>query len=604
MAVNKPTVEEIIQIRDKCKTHYAKLWELYKEDERFYELDFKADLKIPNEFENDTVVLPTARDKVDSVVDHSDISDVRVYVNKKNASDTAKESAELLRKLALGIIHRTNVESTIAPQRTSAKHYWVHGLSVVKTTWDVDNWIDRPVQKNNETENDYAARIDEWRSESRGQFPISIQAINPACILPDPYTYGQLYVFETSKRMVYDAKRLPFRWKNPQNKAENDTVEYTEYWDRNYRCVLIDDEPVWKIGGGVIKHKYDFIPYTLIESGLGNITQDGSPEKRFVGLLRYIKPILIAESAIYTMCNILVKRETMKGGYITGGDAGTLGQIKQEYGKYWAVGQKDVEFHDWESKMPPAEAYAHLGLTNDYIAMHTATRTMMGVGESGVRSGADRRLVLTEGQSKLNYSKDAFGSGWANVLTKCARLVKNVIPGDFEIWTRTPSDEFDMVIKKSLMKEPFNYYIEFSPISEEDEYRRHEDLMRMVNAGLVSKWWAWKKMSDVDPKDMERQQLKESIRNSEAFQGMIMQFILPQVQQALQELGLPANMIEQPPENMPPQMQGRPLTTDIPNRAQPGSQQEMLNQMMTQFGRPGAGTGQGAGGGGNTSFGV
>lgn len=604
MAVTKPTVDDIKIIRDKCKNHYAKLWEEYKEDERFYELDFKEDLNIPEEFSKDVVVLPTARDKVDSVVDHSDISDVRVYVNKKNASDTAKESAELLRKLGLGIIHRTNVESTIAPQRSSAKHYWAHGLSVVKTTWDADNWIDRPVQKEGESDNDFAARIDEWRNESKGSFPISIQAINPACILPDPYTYGNIYTMEISKRLVYDAKRLPFKWDNPNHRAEDELVEYLEYWDKNFRCILIDDEPVWKIGGGVIRHKYNFIPYTLIESGLGNIAQDGLPEKRFVGLLRYIKPILVSESVIYTMCNILVKRETMKGGYITGADAGTLGQVKQEYGKYWPVGEKNVEFHDWESKMPPAEAYAHLGLTHDYISQHTATRTMMGVGESGVRSGADRRLVLTESQSKLNYSKDAFGNGWANVLTKCARLVKNVIPGDFEIWTRTPSDEFDMVIKKSLLKEPFNYYVEFSPISEEDEYRRHEDLMRMLNSGLVSKWWAWKKMSDVDPKDMERQQLKEAIKNSPAFQQLIMQFVLPQVQQALNELGLPANMIEQVPQNMPPQMQGRPLTTNIPNRAQPGSMQEMMNQRMNQMGRPRMNVNQGQGGGGNRSFGV
>jgi len=82
-----------------------------------------------------------------------------------------------------------------------------------------------------------------------------------------------------------------------------------------------------------------------------------------------------------------------------------------------------------------------------------------------------------------------------------------------------------------------------------------------------------------------------------------MQFVLPQVQQALQELGLPTNMVEQPPENMPSQMQGRSLVPGIPNRAQPSSQQEMLNQMMAQYGTNPRGQ-QGQGGGGNRSFGV
>jgi len=612
--IKKPSVKEVLELFDKTNDIYikSKLGEAFSEDNRFYELDFLDDLNIPVEFKKDATVPPTGRDRVDSLVDHTDISHARVFCNKKNDTAISKESAEMLRKFALGLIHRTNVESDISPLRVSAKHYWLHGASWIKSVWDADNWLDRPDKKEGESDDNYNGRLDEWRDETHSSLPIVIQAVNPANIRPDPYHNGRLYVFEVKKKLVYDAKRSNFKWTNPSNKKESEEVEQIEYWDKNFRCVLIDREPVLK--GGVVPHDYDCIPYTLIETGLGNVDAEANPVKRYVGIIRYIKKLLISQASIFSMCDILTKMETMIGGYITGADASTLPKISQAYGKWTPIGNKDVEFHKWDRKLAPEQAYSHLAYITDLIDIHSAPRSMFGLGEQGVRSGADRQLVLAEAQSKLNYSKDAFANGWAQVLTKCAKLVKNVIPGDFEIWSRTPADEFDVVIKKSLFKEPFNFYVEFSPISEEDEYRRHEDLMRMYQSGVYTLEHARGKLSDVDVKALERQGTKEMLKASPAYIQLLTQAFAPMFGKALMDAGLlPMPAMGQPgqpgqpqgaPQGQPPQ-QGAPGrgTTNVPNRAQPGSQQQMLNSMKAQYGTNPQGQ-QGQGGGGNTLFGV
>ncbi len=600
-----PTTSEILKQFEFCKKHYSKLRSCYEKDEAFYNLDFKGKLNIPKEFQKDVVILPTARDVVDTGVNHTNITNARVFTNRKGTSEISKKSAEMLRKLGLGIIHGINVESRIAPAHVGAKHYWKHGLAVFKTIWDADRWVDKPEKKSGESDDDYAVRLDEWRAGQHLSLPIVIKAINPYHIMPDPYTGGDYYVFEWYKRKLYDVKRIWPHFTDKEGREPDDMIETFSFWTDKYRAEFVENESMLKIAGGVVEHKYGFNPYTLIESGLGSVDTDNAPEKRYVGLLRYIQDMLVSESMNYTLNNILMARETMKGGWITGADAGSLGEIKQEYGKYWPVGNKDVAFHDWESKIPPEASYRQLATTHDYISAHAAPRSARGLSEVGVRSGADRRLIIAEASAIYQYATPAFQNGWAQILSKCAMLVKNVIPGDFEIWTKTPTDEFDVVVKKDLIREPFNYYVEFAPISEEDEYRRQDSLLKMWNSGngITTQEWTWNQMSNVDPDRMRKQQEKENLRRMPSYNQIKDQTMAMLYQQALQQLGLQGQAVQgQQAQGAPTQAQGqRPLVPGIPNRAPLGSAQNLDNQLknLTQQNLSGIQGSQGRGGGGN-----
>ena len=603
MKEKKPTVAEILDIRATFKEKvYGTLFRRFEDDENLYELGFKSELGLPQQFTSDGIVLPTARDIVDTAVDHTDISNARVFVNKKaerrQESKAADDEREMLRKFALGLIHRTNVEATISPWRIAAKHYWMHGRAVFKTVWDPDRWPDKPEKAEGESEKDYLERIDSWRAETHKSLPIVIQAVNPRCIMPDPATGGELFVIEEHERMVAEVYKLWPHWANKNGREPTEKVAHISYWDNKYRCEIVDEQPVLKIRGGVYEHKYGANPYTIIDSGLGNLSFDGKPEKRCVGILRYIKPLILSESRVHSLTDILLKREVLKGGYITGENAGQVEKLDQAYGVYTPL-PEGVEVHDWEAKAAPASVAWHQGNIADYIAAHGAPRSVRGLSEQGVRSGADRRLVIAEASSKYQYSKDAFRHGTENVLTKAALLLKNKVPDDVRVWAHTPTDELDIVIKKDKLHEPFVFFVEFAPISEEDEYRRHDDLERLVQTGIATPRWAREQMSNVDPNAMEKSEFFERIKNDPMVQQTISQYAASILGQKLSAL--------QPPQMQGAMGQGGPpaqtpmgnMTTGIPNNAAPGSAQEMQNKLKNMRSQTPTAPMQGFGGGGS-----
>jgi hypothetical protein len=603
MGNKKPTHKEIYsELLPKCVEYYRDLHVAFSDDEKYYELDFKEKLELPDQFNSEGIVLPTARDMVDTFVDHIDISNARVFVNRKGTTALSAEETEMMRKFYLGLIHRTNVENMLSPWRTAAKHYAAHGLAVFKDVWSADLWPDRPEIKEGEDESDYAGRIDEWRAKTYDILPIVIQAVNPACVMPDPSTGGKIFVIEKHDKMCFDVMNRWPKWINPKNKKLTEEVEMVSYWDNQYRCELADGEPL--LPGNVIEHKYGFIPYVFIDSGLGNITADAKPEKRYVGILRYMFDLLVAESRDFSISDVILKRTAWPWGYLKGKNANKVTKIDQQFGTY-NVMPDDVEIIEMSPKIPPDALNQHLYRTSDYISAHAAPRSMRGLGETGVRSGADRRLVMSEASARYRYSEDAFRNGTAKVLTNCARLMKNVIPYDVRVWARTPTDEFDMEIKKDKMKEPFTCYVEFAPISEEDEYRRHDDLERLVASGIVTRSWARTQMSNVDPLKLEREEEMERIKNDPAIQGAISQYLAGRMAEELAKRSA-AESINNPPPPVAPQpmmpgqeQAGRAMSPGVPNVPPLGSGPNLQNQLAQNRSQTPMNPSQGFGGGGN-----
>jgi len=216
--------------------------------------------------------------------------------------------------------------------------------------------------------------------------------------------------------------------------------------------------------------------------------------------------------------------------------------------------------------------------------------------------------MVAQAGARYGYSESAFKYGTAKVLNNCARLIKNVIPGDVRVWAKTPTDEWDVEIKKDKMKEPFNFYVEFAPVSEEDEYRRHDDLERLVSAGIVTKRWARGQMSNVDAIAMELEEERERIKNDPALQSVISQYAVIRLNQAIQARGLaediktilpssPSPSSPQPTMPGAPEIPGR-MTTSVPNMAVPGSAEAIQAQLQGMRSQNPVSINQGQGGGG------
>ncbi len=588
----KPTLEEIKEdLWPKCEKHYGELGDIFDKDDDWYELQFKNLLNLPLKFKAEGIVLPTARDVVDTFVDNIDISNARVFVNRKGTSQKSADEVEMLRKFYLGLIHRTNVESEISPWRVVAKHYAMHGLGVFKDVWDADRWPDKPAQQKGESEDAYAERMDKWRSETHQSLPIVIQAVHPKCIFPDPSYGGSGFIFEKQIRKCFAIKKRWPNWKNPKGTDLTGDVEYIQYWDDTYRCDLLDGEPALR-AGGVVKHNYGFIPYVLIDSGLGNVSDDNDPVKRYVGLLRYIFDLLVSESKDFSISDIILKRAAWPWMTGEGKDAGRITELDQSYGELNIL-PEGVKIEEHVSEVPPDALNQHLYRTSDYIAAHAAPRSVRGLSETGVRSGADRRLIIAQAAARYQYSADAFKNGTAKVLINCARLLKNVIPGDVRVWARTPTDEFDVIVEKDKLDEPFTCYVEFAPISEEDEYRRHDDLERLAASGIVTPQWARTQMSNVDPQAMEIEVEKEKLKNDPNIQSLLSQYVGGRLAQAISQrslaegltAGLPPTTPStgQPPQGGMPSQGGIPrqMTPPVPERSPIGSAEELQKQLAS-----------------------
>jgi len=517
MSFSAPTPEEVLTLYNDTADDFNRLVSAFQEDDKYYELDFLANLGLPKEYENDGVVLPTARDIIDTFADYVDITNAKVSVARRKDTDKGFEESEQLRRFGAGLIYMTNVQSIVSPWRVAAKHYPLYGVAWFKTVFNGDLWPDKPSKKKGESQKAYAERLSEWEDSCEGQLPIVIQAINPQNIIFDTNTMGNDWVIECSEKKITDVLRKYKTWNNPRGLSVTPTqkVDYVDYWDKDYRCVLIDGVPVLKTKSGLAKHGYGFVPYLAIDAGLGNVTSDGDLSKRFVGINRYIKNVLISQSRDYSIRDILIKNGGFPAGVLEGPNAGLVGKLDLSYGTYTPL-PEGVTLKTIEPILAPDEITAHYYASTEIIDGHAIPRSLRGQSESGVRSGSDRRQILAAAQYRLRYSEMAFKHRTAQVLNNCARLLK-IIPGNVRVWSRTPADEFDDVIDKNKIHEPVNFHVDFSPVSEEDEYRRHDDYERMIQSGLVTREWARKQMPNVSVKDLERQELRERIRNSPAF---------------------------------------------------------------------------------------
>lgn len=600
--MEKPKVKDIIAIEEELRTRvYSEVHKQFEEDEKFYELEFKSSLGLPQEVSGDGTVLPTARDLVDTAVDHTDIANMRVHVSKKAIKKGDEVADEMMRKFYLGVAYRTNVESPISPWRVAAKHYWNLGVGVLKTLWDADKWPDKPLRGDDEIDKTYNARIEEWQGKTELSVPILIQAVHPSFYMPDPNHIEPQFVIQSEERPVYAIRKNYPLWKEKKSYSPTDKVRWIEWWDEEWKCYIVDGEYIIRHNGGVVRHNYGFIPYTQMDTGLGNYDSEGSIKNRWVGINRYSRDVLISESRNYSIRDIILKsgawpwyaaKDDQNGAKIQ-----ALKDMSIGYGQI--VPLNGITLEKMAPDIPSDALRIQQMMSSDILASHAAPRSVRGMSEQGVRSGADRRLLLAEAGTRYSYATQAFQYGTAKALINCAKLFKNVIPGDVRLWAKTPRDNFDVIIKKEDMKEPFMCDVEFSPISEEDEYRRHDDLRLLVQGLALPPKWAWSRMPDVDPNEIEKMVEEEKFKNDPNIQGVKSQYIAQRLQLALQQK---QNAQQLAVQTARPQMMGGPgrMTTHLPQQMVQGSPTQTQAERAKQSGQANVplNPGQGEGGGG------
>lgn len=594
------TPKEILALADKgFNEKFSALHSEMGTDDRYFEGDIKADLSLPKQYIVDATVLPIARQIIYTYADHVNTSNARVYVNKKGDKESDEAEADMEQKMGQALLYRNNVAAPVAPLRMSAIHQAVYGMSVVQTAFSADNWPDKPLRKSGESDKEYAIRLEEFR-EARGcQLPIIIRPVNPRNIIWD-WSYGTpQWVIEKHERVCLDVGKQWKKWSNPKGKKDDDEVTIYSAWNNWYRCELADGEPLFRLGDGVVSHKYGFYPYTFIESGMGNMSYDADFVKRYVGLLRYIRDVVCSASRNYSLADISYKRGALPFFTIEGDRADEVGEIDTSYGQKVPMppGTKLVL---QSPPIAPEAVNRHWERTLNIINEFAAPRSVQGLSDTGVRSAAQEYARQAQGGVRFDYPIDSYRAGVADILGKAILIQKRVIGEEIKVvWANSPTDEWDIIIDPKKIREPVTYRVEFRA-DDATLYRKHDDLIRLVKGLNLPTDWALGQLDGVNKREVQVMGMRQAM----------LQFYTTQLTRLAEikrrkELGLPLEMPLPAPTvgaNGEPEAEsapGRRIIAPSSPKAQPGSPAAMQNGLESERSPMAMSATQGMGGGGN-----
>lgn len=530
----RPTKAWIFDQLTSLRTLYSQRNIAFDLDDMYYELLFRDQLGLPEEYKEDGCVLPTARDIVDAGTNHVSTVFARFLRPMRGTGPEAVAQAEMLRKFDTAMFYRTKIESSISPWRTAARHGCTYGMWCFESLYNPDRLPDEPEREKGETDEDFEARMDIYNGELYDALPIGIRAVHPRNVYQDPN--GEYVIIEEPKTLMQAKAEWP-------NIAVQLTVSgiiqggittgtsrnaiQISYFDKRYRAIYVNTTPVLTAADadGVIGHDYGHVPYVVGFSGLGNEDKSAKPEKQAVGLIRYLRALLRSESFAYSVYNIVLKQQSWPITFVSGPGAAAIANIKLKYGKIYEK-PPGVTIEDYIKSPPPEMVMQHMQYTSSVLAASGAPRSIRGLPESGVRSGTDRAQIMNKAKLKYDSILEQMQLSTAKVMSNCTKIVERVVPIDFHIWAKAPDEEFDFRIDRSKIKHHYTTFVEFTPVSPEEEARRHADMMNLVKTEVISAATGRRRyLPHIDPVAEDIRVEAQKLRNDPAIRQVLAQIV-------------------------------------------------------------------------------
>jgi len=609
----RPTKKFVFDRLAELHTLYSRRNIAFDLDDVYYELLFRDQLGLPEEYKEDGVVLPTARDIVDAGTNHISTIFARFLRPMRGTGPEAQEQAEMLRKFDTAMFYRTKIESSISPWRVAGRHGCTYGMWCFESLYDPSKVPDEPEREKGESEEDFTDRMDIYNGELYDALPIVIRAVHPRNVFPDPS--GEFVIIEEPKTLP----QAKAEWPNILTQlmisgivrggvttgTANDATQVS-YFDKSYRAIYVNGVPALAAADseGVIEHDYGCIPYVIGYSGLGNADKSAKPEKQAVGLIRYLRPLLRSESFAYSVYNIVLKQHSWPITFVSGPGAAAIAHIKLKFGKIYEK-PPGVTIEDYVKSPPPEMVMAHMQYTNAVLSASGAPRSIRGLPESGVRSGTDRAQIMNKATLKYDSILEQMQLCTAKVMSICTKIAERVVPADFHLWAKAPDEEFDFRIDRAKIKHHYTTFVEFTPVSPEEEARRHADMENLVKTGILSSSTARRRyLTHIDPEAEDIKVEAERLRSDPAIRQVLGQIAAQELAgevarlgkiKALQAGNLPTQQAEQPGQAAlsGPGMAQALSSMGRPQQAaptMPGGPEQLMAQ-MAQAGVPSTGGG-------------
>jgi len=223
--------------------------------------------------------------------------------------------------------------------------------------------------------------------------------------------------------------------------------------------------------------------------------------------------------------NIVLKAHSWPITFVSGPGAAAIANIKLKFGKIYEK-PPGVTIEDYVKAPPPEMVMQHMEYTSSVLSASGAPRSVRGLPEAGVRSGTDRAQIMSQAKLKYDSILEQMQLSTAKVMANCTKIAERVVPNDFHVWAKAPDEEFDFRIDRTKIKHHYTTFVEFTPVSPEEEARRHADAENLVKTGILSTSTARRRyMSHIDPMAEDIRTEAERLRNAPAVQEVVAQIV-------------------------------------------------------------------------------
>lgn len=246
----------------------------------------------------------SAPSDVDASVDGVTPIDLRVNVEPARRQQKYRDQADLLTRGGTSLLRLWRARQDVLRQIASDQCLYAVGVSRVlfdDRLWparpEADSWVDD------------AEALADWEVAKRREVPITMQRRNAKHCRWKLDEHGKpLIVIEDYETTVLEALRV-FGYLGPARKLldklgdRRQPVRVQDVWFGRYRCVMLNQEPVFPVNGsgayrGVAPHGYPEIPYCFAPY---REMPGETPEARYRGVLTNQMSVYPAESQAVTM---------------------------------------------------------------------------------------------------------------------------------------------------------------------------------------------------------------------------------------------------------------------------------------------------------------
>ena len=372
-----------------------------------------------------------------------------------------------------------------------------------------------------------------------------MEVVHPREIMPDPWNDPPEFYIQVSTVKVAAALHYE-RFERGMLKLTDD-VDIVEYWDSEHRTLMVDTTPkVVNIGNKNIQpilagdvdneefhtHGLGGMPYTVYASGLGNENSSHKPELKYVGLLRFLKSMLEAESRGYSITDIVLKGQAFPNRVAQGDNTNQMEDFKFEFGVVKKL-PPGVTIVDIQPLAPADQLRSHVADTTARIERNSAPRSVRGVQDPGISTGFQQQLVQNKAALKYGTVAEAFQKMLEDLCKIAARNVERKDVGRITLIKEAEEDEFVSISKRTINGH-HAVDVKINVSEAEDELRKNQNAAQLVAANIWTRRHAIKKISpDVDPNKMFAGIMAENMILSPMFMQFLSQLAVQNVSEEL-----------------------------------------------------------------------